>query len=323
METGKTNTPYSSYMEIKYSGRYQTWSLLQETPDTPIQHVKSKSSTTIVSKEQLVLLANRLVIKKNNQHVASDSDITDTMLRFVVVILRHHKLYKPVSLTAVTPQPDSKKPYTKPPTENQILGFIKTLGYDEDPKAKMTYVLTFAATRLRQPWRAILSELAEYINTPNWNRPIVYYDDDDDDDDDEDYTIANTPVLSTKEPVDSLSMGDEHLDTILETELDKVVKSSVEDLVPIPSESEGIFDNMCDVPCCDKNHFDAESDLMESLLNRDTSIIYSSKIDSLLEEFAGELAPINPIPSGIHPEKDIRLIEQFIIMIISRVRLFS
>ncbi|GJR32339.1 hypothetical protein Tco_0718916 [Tanacetum coccineum] len=27
------NTPYSSYMEIKYSGRYQTWSLLQETPD--------------------------------------------------------------------------------------------------------------------------------------------------------------------------------------------------------------------------------------------------------------------------------------------------
>ncbi|GJX69411.1 hypothetical protein Tco_0305138 [Tanacetum coccineum] len=28
------NTPYSSYMEIKYSGRYQTWSLLQETPDT-------------------------------------------------------------------------------------------------------------------------------------------------------------------------------------------------------------------------------------------------------------------------------------------------
>ncbi|GKE79373.1 hypothetical protein Tco_1545493 [Tanacetum coccineum] len=120
---------------------------------------RANPQATIVSKEQLVPLANRLVIKKNNQHVASDSDITDTMLRFVVVILRHHKLYKLVSLTAITPQPDSKKPYTKPPTENQILGFIKTLGYDEDPKAKMTYVLTFAATRLRQPWRAILSVL--------------------------------------------------------------------------------------------------------------------------------------------------------------------
>nr|GFA51619.1 hypothetical protein [Tanacetum cinerariifolium] len=33
-------------------------------------------------------------------------------------------------------------------------------------------------------------------------------------------------------------MGDEHLDTILATESDEVIKSSVEDLVPIPSESE-------------------------------------------------------------------------------------
>ncbi|GJX59734.1 hypothetical protein Tco_0291124 [Tanacetum coccineum] len=31
----KGNTPYSSYMGIKYSRRYQTWSLLQETPNTP------------------------------------------------------------------------------------------------------------------------------------------------------------------------------------------------------------------------------------------------------------------------------------------------
>nr|GEY98848.1 hypothetical protein [Tanacetum cinerariifolium] len=61
---------------------------------------------------------------------------------------------------------------------------------------------------------------------------------DDDDDDDVDYTIAITPVLSTEEPVDSLSMGDEHLDTILATESDEVIKSSVEDLVLMPSESE-------------------------------------------------------------------------------------
>ncbi|GKE24036.1 hypothetical protein Tco_1435548, partial [Tanacetum coccineum] len=107
-------------------------------------------------------------------------------------------------------------------------------------------------------------------------------------------------------------MGDKHLDTIPETESDEVIKSSVEDLVLIPSESEGIFDNICDVPFCDKNHFDAKSDLMESLLNRDTSIDYSPKIDSLLEEFAGELAPINPISPGIHPEEDIRLIEQLL-----------
>ncbi|GJT95506.1 hypothetical protein Tco_1091024 [Tanacetum coccineum] len=61
-----------------------------------------------------------------------------------------------------------------------------------------------------------------------WKIPICY-------DDDEDYTIAITPVLPTKEPVNSLSMGDEHLDTIPATESDKVIKSSVENLVPIPT----------------------------------------------------------------------------------------
>ncbi|GJR33538.1 hypothetical protein Tco_1209222 [Tanacetum coccineum] len=45
-------------------------------------------------------------------------------------------------------------------------------------------------------------------------------------------------------------MGDEHLDTIPETESDEFIKSSVEDLVPIPSEPEGIPDSMCDVPLC-------------------------------------------------------------------------
>nr|GEZ09285.1 putative reverse transcriptase domain-containing protein [Tanacetum cinerariifolium] len=43
-------------------------------------------------------------------------------------------------------------------------------------------------------------------------------------------------------------MGDEHLDTIPATESDEVIKSSVENLVPIPSESEGIPEHMCDVP---------------------------------------------------------------------------
>nr|GEU98738.1 hypothetical protein [Tanacetum cinerariifolium] len=78
------------------------------------------------------------------------------------------------------------------------------------------------------------------------NRPAFYnYDDDDD----EDYTMAIAP----KEPVDSLIMEDEHLDTIPATKSDEVIKSSVEDLVPIPSESEGIPDNMCDVPFRDNS----------------------------------------------------------------------
>nr|GEV08246.1 hypothetical protein [Tanacetum cinerariifolium] len=112
-------------------------------------------------------------------------------------------------------------------------------------------------------------------------------------------------------------MRDEHLETIPETESNKVIKSSVEDLVPIPSESEGILDNMCDVPFSDKNHLDAESDLIESLLTQDTSIVYSPKIDSLREEFTSELAHIDPIPPGIDetdydPKGNIRFIEQLL-----------
>nr|GEY75207.1 hypothetical protein [Tanacetum cinerariifolium] len=76
------------------------------------------------------------------------------------------------------------------------------------------------------------------------------------DDDDEDYTSAITPdepVLSTEEPENSLSMGDEHLDTIPETESDEFIKSSVETLIPIPSESEGTPEHVCDVPSHDNS----------------------------------------------------------------------
>nr|GFC95553.1 hypothetical protein [Tanacetum cinerariifolium] len=111
--------------------------------------------------------------------------------------------------------------------------------------------------------------------------------------------------------------------------------SSVENLVPNPSESEG--ENSCDLLACfttfsnilfdaeyefdsvddqslhnedfqekiflnplfeeeinsmriGQHHFNAESNLIGSLLNHNSSIIpSSSKIDSLLDEFAGEL----------------------------------
>ncbi|GKB31540.1 hypothetical protein Tco_0870941 [Tanacetum coccineum] len=48
-------------------------------------------------------------------------------------------------------------------------------------------------------------------------------------------------------------MGDEDLSTILEKESDEFIKSSVEDLVPIPSESEDTSesDSDCDLPSCD------------------------------------------------------------------------
>ncbi|GKC70010.1 hypothetical protein Tco_1115893, partial [Tanacetum coccineum] len=221
--------------------------------------------------------------------------------------------------------------------------------------------------KLLQDVQNISDELAEYINSLSWSRLAFYLDDD------EEYTIAITHDLPTEEPDNSLSMGDEHLNTIPAMESDKVIKSSVENLVPITSESEVTSNNEteCDVPVEDEssstfmtfsNHlfdsnddfsssddeslsdedvslenfkiysnplfddeeiistkinphsFNAESNLIESLLNQDSLIDSSPEFDYLLEEFSGELAHIDPIPQGIKEanidlEEEIRLVE--------------
>nr|GEX42710.1 hypothetical protein [Tanacetum cinerariifolium] len=79
-------------------------------------------------------------------------------------------------------------------------------------------------------------------------------------------------------------MGDEHLNTIPKKESDEFIKSSVENLIPSPSESED--EGECD-------------------------------IDSLRDEFTGELILLKSIPSGIDeancdPEDEIRLIEKLL-----------
>nr|GFB37859.1 hypothetical protein [Tanacetum cinerariifolium] len=163
-------------------------------------------------------------------------------------------------------------------------------------------------------------------------------------------------------PVDFLSMGDEHLNTIPATKSDEFIKSCVENLVPNPSESKG--ENACDVPAgfttfsnivfdddydsdssddqslsdedvpekiysnilfdeeiihieIDQHSFNAESDLIESMPNHDSSVIISSKIDSLFDEFAGELTLLKSFPPRIdetdcHPEKEIRFAKRLL-----------
>nr|GFC72970.1 hypothetical protein [Tanacetum cinerariifolium] len=112
--------------------------------------------------------------------------------------------------------------------------------------------------------------------------PVCYDDDDDEEESNslKDNNIFELPpcfAVTPSEPIDSLSMGDEHLDTILATKSDKLIKSSVEDLVSIPSESEG--ENSCDVPSCfttfsniifnDEYEFDSVDD--QSLHNEEFS----------------------------------------------------
>nr|GEW01213.1 hypothetical protein [Tanacetum cinerariifolium] len=171
-----------------------------------------------------------------------------------------------------------------------------------------------------------------------WNIPIFY-------NDDEDYTIAITP----NEPNNSLSIGDEHLDTIPATKSNEFIKSSVENLVLNPTDddlsfsndesfsdediskkiySNPLFDEEIISMKIDPHHFNVESDLIESLLNQDSSIIsFSSKIDSLLDEFAGELIPLKTIPPGIDktdydPKEEIHLIEKLFDPLMEEIDLF-
>ncbi|GJT17283.1 hypothetical protein Tco_0875989 [Tanacetum coccineum] len=133
------------------------------------------------------------------------------------------------------------------------------------------------------------------------------------------------PVLPTREPGDSLIMGDEHLDTIPEKESDELIKSSVENLVPIPSESEDFSDkeSECDVPECDETSstfttfsnplFDSNDDFTSS---KDESLS-DEDFDYHLVEFSGELAYIDPIPPRIEKayfdlEEEIRLVENLL-----------
>nr|GFB67170.1 hypothetical protein [Tanacetum cinerariifolium] len=67
----------------------------------------------------------------------------------------------------------------------------------------------------------------------------------------------------------------------------------------------------------DPHYFNAESNLIESLLTRDTLIDSSPKFDFLLKEFSGELAHIDPVLPGIKEaefelEEEIRLDENLL-----------
>nr|GFB37802.1 hypothetical protein [Tanacetum cinerariifolium] len=86
---------------------------------------------------------------------------------------------------------------------------------------------------------------------------------------------AISPILSTKEPEYSSSVGYEHLSITLETESDEVTESNAEKLLPIPSECEVTLEDKrdCDVPIstidvCD-NHYDI---FFDSKIDDDISV---------------------------------------------------
>nr|GFB10835.1 hypothetical protein [Tanacetum cinerariifolium] len=120
-------------------------------------------------------------------------------------------------------------------------------------------------------------------------------------------SIAIIPVLPIQEPGDSLIMRDEDLSTIPEKESDEFIKSSVEDLVLIPRESEDTSDIECDLPFCDNFMtfsnpiFDSNDDFTSSadeLLSdedvpKDKVKIYSNPLFDFDDEYIS--SDINPL----------------------------
>ncbi|GJW37190.1 hypothetical protein Tco_0060110 [Tanacetum coccineum] len=111
------------------------------------------------------------------------------------------------------------------------------------------------------------------------------------------------------EPDDSLIIGDEDLRTIPEKELDEFIMSSVEDLVPIPSESEdtSINDKECDLPFCSNSVtfsnplFDSNDDFTssddesfpEEDVQKENFKIYSNPLFEFDDEYIS--SDVNPL----------------------------
>ncbi|GJX33643.1 hypothetical protein Tco_0243498 [Tanacetum coccineum] len=169
-----------------------------------------------------------------------------------------------------------------------IQAFLKEIRESKDALTNKQYRqedIQELMSKLLEDVRNTSEEFSEYINCLSWNRPLFYFDDDDDE-----YTViwrrpkAITPDEPIKEPDNSLIMEDEHLDTILETESDEFIKSSVENLVQNPSESADVSDgeSECDVPIDDdspESHFTTFSNPLF-----DSNDDFSSDDESLSEE---------------------------------------
>nr|GFC02459.1 hypothetical protein [Tanacetum cinerariifolium] len=139
-------------------------------------------------------------------------------------------IHQPLQELSIQEMEDLKQQYL------DELKRLSNLEYRDELKiAELTENLNGMSIEIRKKEKLLQQEQWAYLSThPSKCLTSFCYDDDDD------YNSAITPILSTKEPIDFLNMGDEHLDIISATESDEVIKSSVEDLVLIPSESEGI-----------------------------------------------------------------------------------
>nr|GEY07874.1 hypothetical protein [Tanacetum cinerariifolium] len=101
------------------------------------------------------------------------------------------------------------------------------------------------------------------------------------------YPSKLTPSLSIEEPDNSLSMRDEHLDTISATESDEFIKFSVENLILIPNQFEEFFDSNDEFSSTDDDSFSIDNiDYVEASLPY-SELVSSEVMEIVIPEVGG------------------------------------
>nr|GEY18099.1 hypothetical protein [Tanacetum cinerariifolium] len=105
---------------------------------------------------------------------------------------------------------------------------------------------------------------------------------------------AIAPILSTKEPEHSLSMGYEHLIITPETESDEVTESNAENLLPIPSKCEVTLEDKgeCDLFVC-KDSFTSD------VCDNHSDIFSDSKIDDDISVYDDDFEDIEYVEASL------------------------
>nr|GEW42207.1 retrovirus-related Pol polyprotein from transposon TNT 1-94 [Tanacetum cinerariifolium] len=151
-------------------------------------------------------------------------------------------------------------------------------------------------TRRNEEEKQIKEEQA--AKAQNWKLSVCY---DDDDDDDEERSIslkdniifglppcaAITPSLPTEEPDNSLSMGDEHLDTILAMESDEFIKYSVDSLVPILNQFEDFSNSNDESTTYDDDSFSIDNIEYAEASPPDSELISLEVMEIVIPEVGG------------------------------------
>nr|GEZ50513.1 hypothetical protein [Tanacetum cinerariifolium] len=115
---------------------------------------------------------------------------------------------------------------------------------------------------------------------------------------------AIAPILSTKEPEHSLSMGYEHLSITPETKSDEVTESNAENLLPIPSECEVTLEDKrdCDVPVSTIDVCDDHSDTF-----------YDSKIDDDISVYDDDFKDIEYVEASLSDPEIVNVEEENVV----------